>query len=74
VCIRTVIDLKRRALRLKASKYCIIQGCLGSRNPDDLILRCVDDVEAKKLMEDLHEGLCGGHHATTTTTHKILRA
>jgi hypothetical protein len=66
-------DHKRRALRLKASKFCFINQGLGWRNLEGLILRCVDPEESKKLMDEFHKGLCGGHHATRTTTHKILR-
>jgi hypothetical protein len=29
--------------------------------------------EENKLMDEFHKGICGGHHATNTTTHKILR-
>jgi hypothetical protein len=66
-------DHKRRALILKASKFCFINQGLGWRNPDGLILRCVDPEESKKLMNEFHKGLCGGHHSTRTTTHNILR-
>jgi len=43
------------------------------KNLDGLILRCVDNVEAKRLMDELHTILCGGHHVSQTTTQKILR-
>jgi hypothetical protein len=46
---------------------------LDWRNPKGLVLRCVDHMEAKRFMIELHSGLCGGHYATRTTTHKILR-
>jgi hypothetical protein len=64
---RHLPDHKKRDLRLKASKYCFIDKGLGWRNLDGLILRCVDPEEAKKLMDEFHKGLCGGHHATKTT-------
>jgi len=47
---------------------------LGWRNPNGLILRCVDEPESKKLMVEFHSGFCGGHFAAKTTIHKILRA
>lgn len=68
-----LLEHKRRALRLKASKYCFIDQGLGWRNHDDVILRCVYPEEAASLMKEFHQGLCGGHHATKATTHKILR-
>jgi transposase InsO family protein len=69
-----VIGHKRRALRLKAAKYCIIQDGLGWRNPDGVILRCVDELESKRLLVDFHSGFCGGHFVAKTTAHKILKA
>ena len=73
-CPSHLVSQKRRALRLKASKYCIIQDGLGWRNPDGLVLRCVDRNKSKELMNEFHSGFCGGHYAAKTTTHKILRA
>jgi transposase InsO family protein len=73
-CPDHLVDYKRRALRLKAMKYCLTEDGLGWRNPDGVILRCVNKEEAKKLLEELHSGYCGGHFAARTTAHKILRA
>jgi hypothetical protein len=72
-CPIHLIGFKRRALRLKATKYCIIQDGLGWRNPDGVILRCVDELESKRLLVDFHSGFYGGHF-TATTAHKILGA
>jgi len=41
---------------------------------DGVILRCVNKEESEKLIKEFHDGLCGGHYAARTTTHKILRA
>lgn len=68
-----MLSHKKRSLRLKASTYIITQAGLGWRNLDGLILRCVDEDEAKKIIDEFHVGFCGGHYATRTTTHKILR-
>jgi len=72
-CPRHLFESKRRALRLRASKYCIVNDGLGWKNPDGIILRCVDDQESKRLLEELHSGMCGGHFSARTTAHKILR-
>jgi hypothetical protein len=69
-----LVDHKRRALRLKAMKYCLTQDGLRWRNPDGVILRCVNKEEANKLVTNFHSGYCGGHFVAHTTTHKILRA
>jgi hypothetical protein len=73
-CPSHLIGHKRRDLRLKAAKYCIIQDDLGWKNLDGVILRCVDELESKRLLVDFHSGFCGGHFAAKTTAHKILRA
>lgn len=69
-----IFDHKRRALRLKATKYCFAQDGLGWMSPDGVILRCVNKEESENLITEFHAGLCGGHYATKTTAHKILRA
>ena len=40
---------------------------------DDIILKCIDDLESKKTLKDMHEGVCGGHYMDKTTAHKVLR-
>ena len=54
-------------------KYCLTNDSLGWRNPNEVILRCVDSIEAQELMKELNSGICGGHFAARTTTHKIMR-
>ena len=34
---------KRRALRLKTARYCLTQESLGWRNPNGIILRCINE-------------------------------
>jgi hypothetical protein len=71
-CLDHLVDYKRRSLRLKAMKYCLTEDELGWNNHDGVILRCVDKEEAKRLLEELNSGYCGGHFASCTTAHKIL--
>ena len=72
-CPDHLLGHKIRALRLKETKYCLTKDGLGWRNPNGLILRCVDEPESKKLMVEFHSGFCGGHFAAKSTAHKILR-
>ena len=39
-----------------------------------VLLKCVDEIESKKILRDMHEGVCGGHYMAKTTAHKILRS
>ena len=79
-CLAHFPDHKKRSLKLKASKYCIVdlestsvQG-LGWKNHEGIILTCIEPVRVEKVMKEFHQGLCRGHHATSTTTHQILRS
>eukprot|EP00253_Pinus_taeda_P027971 PITA_27971 len=65
---------KKRALRLKAKQYQLINDVLFKRNYDSVLLRCLEKTEAKKVLRELHDGPAGGHYAGDATAHKILRA
>jgi hypothetical protein len=54
-------------------KYCLRHEGLGWRNPDGVILKCVNKEEENKLISEIHLGYCGGHFVSRTTAHKILR-
>ena len=62
------------ALRLKNARYFLTQEGLGWRNPNGIILRCINEQDSRKILTDFHLGFCGGHFAANTTAHKILRA
>jgi hypothetical protein len=53
-------------------KYYIVQGGLGWKNPNGIMLRCVDSQEANDLMKDFHKEFCGGYYIAKTTMHMIL--
>jgi hypothetical protein len=65
---------KFRSLKLKSVKYCIIDQILFWKDPNGILLRCVNEEEAKQFFCDLHHVVYGGHHHWKATTFKILRA
>jgi hypothetical protein len=65
---------RARYLKLKVVKYCLIDRALYWRDPLGILLRCLDPLQAQKVMFDFHSSLCGGHHFWKTTAHKILQA
>ena len=55
-----------------ARKYTLIGDVLYMQGAD-LVLRCVPwKEELYKVLEENHEGACGGHFALKITLHKIL--
>eukprot|EP00253_Pinus_taeda_P035516 PITA_35516 len=51
---------KGRTLKLKAAKFCVMNGALYWKDPGGVLLNCLVEAEAKKVMEDFHKGDCGG--------------
>jgi transposase InsO family protein len=42
--------------------------------PDEILRRCVMEVERPLILSEAHEGIAGGHYAGKETMHKVLRA
>ena len=63
-----------RYLKLKATKYCLVEEQLFWKDPGGILLRCLDKSEIEGVISDSHEGACGGHKYWKTTAYRILRA
>ena len=48
-------------LKQKALKYVLVDDELFKRSQEVLLLKCVNDVEAKRIMHEVHEGICRAH-------------
>ncbi|XP_012472452.1 uncharacterized protein LOC105789627 [Gossypium raimondii] len=51
----------KRTLRRIAIEYVLDGEVLYKRGKDQVLLRCVDAVEARKILEEVHEGICKTH-------------
>ena len=65
---------KSRFLKLKALKYCILDGNLYWKDVGGILLNCLLKDEDDKALQDFHEGDCGEHLNWKATANKILRA
>jgi ribonuclease HI len=65
---------KARFLKLKALKFCILEGNLYWKDPAGILLNCLLQDEADKVLQEFHAGECGGHMSWKATANKILRA
>ncbi|XP_062088807.1 uncharacterized protein LOC133795372 [Humulus lupulus] len=61
-----------KLLRLRAQRYSIIHGTLNRKSFDGPYLRCLRPSEAKKLLEEIHEGACGNHTGGQSLAHKAI--
>ena len=50
-----------RSLKLKTTKYCLVEERLFWKDPGSNLLRCLDKSEIEGVISESHEGACGGH-------------
>jgi hypothetical protein len=65
---------KARFIKLKALKFCILEGNLYWKDPGGIFLNCLLKDKVDKFLQYFHARDCGGHLSWKTTTNKILRA
>ena len=47
---------------------------LYKKSRDQILLKCVDAKEAKKIVLEIHEGVCGTHASELVMARQIMRA
>eukprot|EP00253_Pinus_taeda_P016277 PITA_16277 len=65
---------RSRTLKFKAAKFYTLDSTLFWKDLGGMLLNCLVEEKAKRVVEDFHRGDCGGHLFWKTTTNKILRA
>ncbi|PKI56458.1 hypothetical protein CRG98_023096 [Punica granatum] len=63
----------KKTLRRLAEHYFLSGEVLYRRSFDATLLRCVDEIEAQRLMGEIHEGSCGPHMSGLMLAKKLLR-
>ncbi|KAJ0856311.1 putative ribonuclease H [Helianthus annuus] len=62
-----------KAFRMKVSRFTIINNILYKKSLAGSYLRCLEDPEAKEVLQDIHEGDCGNHAGGRSLFSKVLR-
>jgi hypothetical protein len=52
-----------RKLRYKAIKFILLNERLYYKSIDGVLLQCLGQEEAKRMMSEVHDGLCGAHQS-----------
>jgi hypothetical protein len=52
-----------RKLRYKAIKFVLLDDRLCYKSLDGVLLQCLSQEEAKRMMSEVHDGLCGAHQS-----------
>ena len=58
----------------QATAYCIQDGELYRKRPNDVSLRCISWEQGKELLADIHSGDCGHHSSSRTLVGKVFRS
>ena len=64
--------IKARRIWEKAFNYMIINDKLYRKSNSGPLLRCLSLDEARRLMEEIHEGVCGNHLGRRSLAHIAL--
>ena len=62
-----------RKIRKRAASFTILNNVLYKRCFSMPYLKCVDDDEAKYILEEIHEGICGDHTGPRSLVSKVRR-
>jgi hypothetical protein len=65
--------IQKKQLVVHVADFSLIAGKLYKMGPDDILRRCVMEVERPLILAESHEGITGGHYAGKETMHKVLR-
>ena len=61
-------------LRKNIAQFQMVEGKLYRRGFSTPLLRCVDEFEKERIMQEIHEGICGNHIVGRSLAMKVLRA
>ncbi|XP_075658942.1 uncharacterized protein LOC142628788 [Castanea sativa] len=62
-----------RKVKKKATRFTILNNALYKRGFSISYLKCVDESEAKYILEEIHEGICKDHAGPRSLVSKIIR-
>ena len=62
-----------KKVRKRAARFIIMNDSLYKRDFSMPYLKCVDESEAKYILEEIHEGICGDHTSPMSIVSKIIR-
>ena len=62
-----------RKIRKRAARFTVLNDTLYKRGFSMPYLKCVDQDEAKYILEEIHEGVCGDHAGPRSLVSKVIR-
>ena len=64
---------KAKKVKKSAARFTILNDTLYKRGFSMPYLKCVDKEEAKYILEEIHQGICGDHTGLRSLVNKVIR-
>ena len=64
---------KARKIKKRAARFTVLNDTLYKKGFSMPYLKCVDEDEAKYILEEIHEGICGNHAGPRSLVSKVIR-
>ncbi|XP_017976480.1 PREDICTED: uncharacterized protein LOC108661990 [Theobroma cacao] len=64
----------KKTIRRLAMNFFLDRDILYKRSRDLVLLRCVDSTEARRIVEEVHEKICGAHASGHMLARQVMRA
>jgi hypothetical protein len=65
--------LLSRKVKMHSAWYTLIEGILYRKGHTEPLLKCLMNSEAKYILKEIHEGVCGNHSGSRMLVHKAMR-
>ena len=72
--IKHALENDKRILRRLAMGFLIDGEILYKKMRDQILLRCVQAIEANRFIEEVHERICGNHANDHIMARQIMKA
>jgi hypothetical protein len=63
-----------RKIQMQSARYTLVDENLYRRGYTLPLLKCLSTTEAKYVLKEIHEGVCGSHTGGRILAHKVVRA
>ena len=64
--------MEAKKVRKRAARFTILNDTLNKRGFSMPYLKCVDEEEAKYILEEIHQGVCGDHTDPRSLVNKTV--
>ena len=64
--------MEAKKVRKRAARFTILNDTLNKRGFSMPYLKCVDEEEAKYILEEIHQGVCGDHTYPRSLVNKTV--